>query len=210
MFFIVYCLLPLKFSSPCAILFSNANIIYNLKTDTLPRAVDSSLSSNLDSIDEKLILNLDYIVYRFPSIVDSLLISKLDSIDEELVNSNNLVIDIYTNNEKIEDYHPYNHLYGLSFRLISIQRSKKEVNYIRYLAENSNRYYVSSNKRYKIPVIYILYDELFKYDDKTYPNKTLNCRILYVIDYVENFAPERVRISLNKPIPTSLLKETLK
>jgi hypothetical protein len=147
-----------------------------------------------------------FIPYKLSSQVDSMLTLKLDSISKEIIDSN-IVIDIYFSyDETINDYYIRSRYEkNWSYRLIYLNNYRKDKkDYFSYLARNSSRYYVSSNNKYKIPIVFANRDERFKYDDKTYPDKLRRPKhiFLVVLEY-----DDKIKIDLNEPIPNRLLRK---
>ncbi len=146
-----------------------------------------------------------FIPYKLSNQVDSMLTLKLDSISKDIIDSN-IVIDIYWGNkEPINDYY-IRSLYenSCSYRLINLVNYRRvKNNYFSYLARNSSRYYVSSNNKYKIPVVFASRDERYKYDDKNYPEK-ITCPLYVFLVIFERDG--KIKIDLNEPIPKYFLK----
>ncbi len=149
----------------------------------------------------------NFIVYKFTREVDSLFVSKLDLFNQTTIDSS-LVIDIFINDRIPDNYYDNDNPIYYSYRLVDIGNYKKIYkyynDYFQYLAKNTNRFYVSYNKKYKIPVVFTNYDERFKYDDKGYFNKiSFGMRFIY---FAINQRQTSIIVDINREIPDNLKK----
>lgn len=122
----------------------------------------------------------DFIPYKMIDPVDSLFTQLLDSLNEEALEG--LTIDLLISFCE-EDTIVY------SLWLTFLPEIKTDsVYYLSYLARNTNHFYISNNKKYKIPIVFGRMGDIFIYDNKKYPLLTTDTPIqLFSIIYVRKF-----------------------
>lgn len=103
----------------------------------------------------------DFIPFRMIDPVDSLLTQQLDSLNEGALEGLTLELVPSFCKLNIEVYYLW-----LTY-IPDIMTDT--VNYLPYLARNTHIFYVSHNRKYKIPLIIGGTDDLFKYDEEKYP-----------------------------------------
>lgn len=144
--------------------------------------------------------NKDFIEYKFPTQVDSIITVKLDSLNIEIIKEN-IVIDFNFN--CIDSHTNYDEV----FSLIYLENYRNDtVHFYHYLAKNSNRYYVSSNRKYKIPIVLSDADKAFKANSIKYPF-ALSDSPRYIFLKLEVKWLEVISIDVNKKIPSDMLRK---
>lgn len=108
----------------------------------------------------------DFIAYKFPVQADSLLTKILDSASVEQINGMLIYLDLRNSKYIVNGT---DLCYNCFIELSCIYDLKKQMGYGAFLTKNTNHYYVSMNKKYKIPIIFVE-DDVFIFDRIKYPS----------------------------------------
>ena len=102
-----------------------------------------------------------FIPYRLPFSIDSVLQDKLSFIPDSFIDGMVLEIQFHETNRFVN--------FDQTITLIYLNNIINDtIHYLHYLAQKSNRFYLSDNELYRIPVIFPWIDSKYCYDRKKF------------------------------------------
>ncbi len=126
-----------------------------------------SVSQNVSSVN-------GFIAYKYPYQVDSLLTKVLDSTSVDQLKRVMIYMDL---RKSYFVRHGKDVEYDCRIRLLYVKDLNEQMNYLDFLLSNTNHFYVSLNKKYKIPIIFNE-DYVYIQDGNAYKTSYLGSSII--------------------------------